>query len=524
MIPAVAIPALIALVCKLGLLGYSMRVPPQTLTTRLLQLLLVAFAMQNLVELIGFNYFENEVITPALTRIGFIYIALLVPVIALVLHLSLRLSFDPAPTDVRARLQPLLYIPGAALLFLLVATDQLVAGFQAFRSSILRIPGPWYILFESYVISYLLGAFLSLVYGARPSRKSPKGRSRNRLWLLALLPTGALLVYLIVANHFGAAKITSTIYVPIPMTIFLVVATYATYHKRLPDLAFFIPGSRVRRRKAALYDRVQKMIAEIGRTRLDDELAENLARTFCCPVAIIDRDMPSLNAVNDAPARAENDNLLAQFPPETLHKVNQIVVVDEIEESDPKLYEIMKRYNVEAVVPFKISPRDPICWVLFESPFVEAVHTPRDFKYLEMLFERIEASLLENVSPLRAQLGEATGKLERVKRQLAVSWHELEDLRRKVGLAESERYQLSLHTDSPSIDHLQALESEVPGEIVSGEQSLWRYLREREAIIVKAALKSCGGDKTRAARLLGVESQVLCRLIERHGLDFEGFA
>lgn len=501
MIPAAAIPALIALACKLGLLGHSMRMPAKHWTARLVQLLLVLFVFHNLIEIIGFSHLENGAITPLLTHIGFIYVALLIPIVGLLLHLSLRLSFDLPATDLRARLQPSLYFPGIVLLYLLLGTDQLVTGFQAYRGTMLRIPGPWYFLVEIYVIAYMSVALASLIYGARTSRQYANCRSRNRLWLLALLPVGILFLYLIIANHFGVAKITSTIYLPIPLTLFLILATYASGHRRLPDLAFFVPGSGVRRRKAALYARVEKMMVEMERPRRDVTLAQRLAETFGCPVELVGPTTPS-----------------SRLPMSALRKVRRTVVVDEIEEQDPELFALMKRHKIDAIVPFKTSARDSTCWALFGAPFVEEIYTPLDFVHLEKLFDQIQTGFLESAPPLRLQLQEIDGRLEELKRQLAVSWGELEDVRCKVVLAKDEHRRLCQSVDAHSFHDSTVSTEGVPREIISGGRTIEGFLRERECAIVSTALKRCRGNLPGAARLLGISLHELRYLIKRHDL------
>lgn len=504
MIPAIAIPAVVALVCKTALLGYSLKTPAGNSTTRLLRWLLAALVLQNLIEVFGLSLFHVASITPLLEKVGTAYLSVVVIVVALVLRLSLRLSFDPPNNDHRAPQQLWIYAPCVVLLILFVATDYLVVGFQPYRNSILRVPGPWYFLFETYVALYMLAALACLIYGARPGRRSAKGRSRNALWLLALLPLGLLFLYLIVANHLGTAKITSTIYLPVPMAIFLIVATYATHHNRLPDLAFFIPGSRVRQRKVDLYGRIQRMIAEQEGPQASSDLADRLTRTFSCPVEVVERASSS-----------------SPLPIQLLRKVRKIVVVDEIEAEDPELFRSMRQHKIDAIVPFQASPNESASWVLFGAPFVDEVYTPLDFVHLERLFERIQTGVLENFLPLRSQLLEATGRLSEVKRQLAASWSVLEEMRRKVEMAKAERYRLDDSTTSFVFKGLAASRLEVPEEIVSGECSIEQFLLNRESAIVSLVLRRCSGDLRETARMLGVSPKRLRYLIERHEIPRE---
>src|SRR5712692_2056285 len=240
MFPKIVIPALIALAFKLVLLGYSARSPTKNATTRLFLALLAVFALHNLSEVLALTEFVRHGVSQMMVIYGFAYIALLIPPIALLLHVSLRLSLDSDEADLRVRLQGLLYVPAAVLLYLLLFTDQLVHNFQPFQNTVLRVPGPWYSLFETYMTVYLLVVLVNIIYGARLSRPFAMRRVRNRFWLLALLPTVLLLGYLIIANHFGLAKVTSTMYLPITLTFFLVVTTYATHQYRLFDIELFI--------------------------------------------------------------------------------------------------------------------------------------------------------------------------------------------------------------------------------------------------------------------------------------------
>ncbi|HEX9811612.1 MAG TPA: helix-turn-helix domain-containing protein [Burkholderiales bacterium] len=517
MIPAVAIPAFIALICKLGLLGYSIRVPTKNLTMRLVQALLVVFVLHNLAELVMLSHFTGEV-TRMMEYLGFVYFALIIPVVTLILHVSVRLSFDLLSNDKRRKLELLLYLPAVVLLYLLLATDQLVAGFQTFRNTLLRIPGPLYVLFEVYLPGYLLASLASLVYGARGSRKSAIRRARNRLWLLALFPLAVLVWYLIIANHYGLAKITSTIYLPIPWMLFLLGATYVTHHYRLFDVAFFVPGSKIRRRKKAFYNRIQGMIGGIANVQSTEILLGKLANIFHCPVALIDGPLSAIAVEGDQERSGENELLLSQFPREVLEKVDQIIVAEEIAESDPELHSLMKHYNVGAIVPFNSHSAASSQWMLLGERFSDEVYTPLDFKHLEKLFERVGEHLSENLLPLRTQLEDVTQKIRELKQRLATSWNELSTVRKNVDLARAENFRLR-DSNGPSLDYPNASKSQLPAPITSKEKTLEQYLVGREIEIIGAALKRCRGNTSEAARLLGMSPRMFLFRLKYHGLD-----
>lgn len=432
MIASITIPALTALVFKLVLLGYATRSGASNKTTHLFLALLVVLALHNFVEFLGLNYFVSYGLTSTMAIFGFGYIAFLVPAVALILHISLRLSFDLQASARTSKLQLLVYFPAAILLFLLLFTDRLVVGFQPFQNSLLRVPGPLYYLFETYVGAYLLASLVNLVYGARSARRPIISRTRNRLWLLALLPTGLLLVYLIVANHFGWAKITSTIYIPVTLTFFLIVTTYATHQYRLFDIGFYIPWSKVRRRKTAFYDRIRAMIAEIadlGAGSVSEALGK-LADTLRCPVAFVD-DAKAVAAAVGAPQ-------MVGMPVDALKHIDHIVVANEIVEARPELYAAMKQHAVAAIVPFHPHSQSAASWLLLGEAFSDQVYTPRDFRMVEQLFEKMADLFLDKLVAMRTQLADAhlqirtlTFQLEQTQVNTAILQQRVETLGRE---------------------------------------------------------------------------------------------
>lgn len=518
MFPAVAIPALAALVFKAVLLGYSIKSPVRTLTTRVFLALLVVLALHNLVEVIGFVHFAKNGFTPITEQFGFAYIALLTFAIALILHVSLLLSFDFPAEDPRARLQPLLYAPPFLLIFLLLFTDLLVVGFQPFQNTILRVPGPFYFLFETYIAVYFLAALVNLVFGARSGRPYGLRRTRNRLWLLGLLPTGLLLVYLIVANHFGWTKITSTIYIPITLTFFLIVTTYATHQYRLFDIEFFVPWSRVRKRKTAFYRRIQAMIAEIAEMRSVRDILEFLASAFQCQVALVGGLRPLMAFANGQQIGVSTQLLLSKFPREALEKVDQIVVANEIADRQPQLYSLMKQYKVGAIVPFNSHSATSAHWMLLGERFSDQVYTPLDFRFVEALFDKIAERFLDNLTLLRSQLADARDEIQDIKRRLALAWDEQTALRRRIAQLGEENRILREEKAQLLRRNLRVIDHSLPQEIVSGQKTLDRYLSDHEAEIVAAALRQCRGNSAKAARLLGIWPNSLAYLLERLGL------
>ncbi|MBI5782965.1 MAG: hypothetical protein HZA69_04415, partial [Gammaproteobacteria bacterium] len=336
---AISIPAFVALLFKLALLAYAGSALKRSPAAGLYFLLLLVLALHNLVEFAGLNHFSEHGLTQTMQHYGFAYVALLVPAIALILHISLRLSFNDSVFAGRSHLLLLIYLPVIPLEYLLWFTDSLVSGFRTFQYTVLRVPGPWYSVFETYVVVYLLASLTNLVYGARGSRTPAIHRTRNRLWLLALAPTLLLLVYLIVANRFGWTKLTSTVYLPLTLTFFLVVTTYATYQYRLFDIELYIPWSKVRARKTAFYNRIRAMTAEIADLSSVRDAVGRLAETLHCPVALVSTGKPVLAVAGGA-------QQMVAFPLQQLRDIDHIVVANEIADTAPEAYALMRSHGV----------------------------------------------------------------------------------------------------------------------------------------------------------------------------------
>lgn len=414
------IPSLIALIFKGVLLAYGFKSPRRDSLTKTYLALLVLLSVYNLIETFGFVHYRDHGLTPLVQQLGFAYIALLIASIAVILHLSLRLSYDFS-ADKQLWLF-LLYVPVVILEYLLLFTDKLVLGFEPFLYSILRIPGPYYFLFETFAVGYTLAAVANLIVGARGSRSSFQ-RTRNRLWLFAISPMALLLAYLITANHFGWTKLTSTFYVPLAMTFFLVVTSYATHQYRLFDIEFFIPWSRVRKRKTVFYQRIQAMIAEIANLGAVDKAVEKLSETLRCSVALVGMNKPVL-ALANAPT------FMAEIPADVLRKFDHIVVANEIADALPDVHAVMKNHGVAAIVPFHPHSKHAQGWLLLGESFSEQVYTARDFRLVEQLFDKMADLFLDQVLAMRAQLSDAAKQirvLERRQHQLYTDIDALQD-------------------------------------------------------------------------------------------------
>jgi len=465
------IPSLVALLFKFVLLGYATRSIGKNALARIFLLLLILFSAINIVELGGMHYYYPGGLSYTVEKFGYAYFAIFIPVIAVILHLSLALSVD-APQSQWKRLIWLLYLPVIPLEYLLLFTDKLVAGFEPFRDSIQRTRGPLYFLFETYAVVFLVASFVNLLYGARTSRPSAIARTRNRLWLTALLPIVFIFVYLIVASAFGWPKFTTTFYLPIGITFFLCVTTYAIHEHRLFDIEFYIPWSKVRKRKTAFYDRIRAMIAEVADLGSVNEAVDRLADTLRCPVALIGGPKPVF-------AAAGGPNMAA-MPMEQLRGVDHIIVANEIADHMPQVHNIMKQHGVAAVMPFYPHSENAASWLLLGDSFSEQVYSRLDFRMVEQLFDRMADLFLDKLLAMRTQLAEAHSQIQMLQFRLNGVEQNAQVLRQKVEVLSRENTRLAREQPADSLLTARVdSDRELSITLLGRDKSTLKLLRER---------------------------------------------
>lgn len=463
------IPSVVALLFKIVLLGYAMRSFAQSHLARIFLMLLILFSTLNIVELGGMHYYYPGGLSPTVEKFGYAYFAIFIPVIAVILHLSLALSLDGDQARFKS-LYCLLYVPVLPLEYLLLASNQLVAGFEPFRDSIQRTRGPLYFLFETYALVYLTASFANLIYGARGSRPSAVARARNRLWLIALLPIVFIFVYLITASALGWPKFTTTFYLPIGITFFLCVTTYAIHEHRLFDLEFYIPWSKVRKRKTAFYDRIRAMIAEIADLRSVNDAVDRLADTLRCPVALIGGPKPVCAAASGT---------MAAMPLDSLRGMDHIIVAAEIADRLPQVHTLMKQHGVAAVVPFYPHSTSAASWLLLGDSFSDQVYSRLDFRMVERLFDRMADLFLDKLIAMRAQLADAHAQIHTLQFRLQSAERNSAALQERLDVLSRENVRLASEQPADSLLMQTEPAPDVSITLLGRDKSMLKRLRER---------------------------------------------
>jgi hypothetical protein len=404
----ISLPALIALTLKGGIYAYAHFSKTHNFHTRLYLLALFGFSLQNIAEIAHFYTFIQRGIIPTF-EVNVFYGAT-VAAFAFLFHLALALVFGQQHKTTRS-LAAAIYLYAGALEIMLFFTPWLIQGYTPIRQyTVTRIPGPLYPAFEFYAFGVCLSLVAILAHGVRRHTSAHK-RNRVKIVLMAVLPLTLVLMTVLAALHLGVRVFNAAVTMPIAIAFFLVVTAYATHQYRLFDIQFYIPWSKVRKRKTAFYDRIRAMIAEIvdlGSGSIAQAL-QRVADTLRCPAALVG---------GPAPILAGSAQAMADVPLTLLRGVDQIVVANEIEDTRPEMYRVMKQHGVAAIVPFYPHNQNAASWLLLGDSFSDEVYTPLDFRMVEQLFDKMAELFLDKLLAMRSQLADAHGQINTLERRM----------------------------------------------------------------------------------------------------------
>lgn len=404
----VSIPATVALAIKGGVFFYAQRSKVGNGYTRLFLTFLAALTLLNIAELWHFHALHQGILPYGAMML---YYAAAIMIGALVTHLAFVLSFDWSATNPYRKRVALgaVYAYAALLQALLFFTPWLIRDFVPIGYTVTRVPGPAYWLFEVYALSCFLLVLGTLGRGAR-RLSTPSRRAKAGFMLLAVVPMAIVVIGVVVLLHFEIRWLNASVIFPIAITYFLLVTTYAIYHHRLFEIQFFLPWSKLRKRKTAFYGRVRAMIAEIADLGSPQEVLNRLALTLHCPVALIGGGRPLLALAGEA-------HRMAQFPRAELQQFAHIVVANEIAHDLPAVAGTMQRYGVAAIVPFYPHSRQASGWLLLGDSFNQQVYSPLDFRVVEELFEKMADLFLDKLLAMRSQLSAAARQVHALQTQ-----------------------------------------------------------------------------------------------------------
>jgi len=162
---------------------------------------------------------------------------------------------------------------------------------------------------------------------------------------------------------------------------------------------------------------------------------------------------------------------------------------------------------------------------LLGDSFSESVYTPLDFRKVERLFDSLAEFFLDRIAFLRAELAESQAQtrlandiVEQQQKELARTQEENTLLRdnnfRLLRENHVARKTLGARPQGKSVPVLTLASERTP----DWSKPLSQRMEEAEVKMISEALKCSKGNKSEAARLLGVSPSTLHYKLERFGL------
>lgn len=523
MINLAALPAVIALGFKLALFGYALKREAEngtryskdhSLRVRLFLLFLFSLSVQAVAEI---NFLTSETAIAA-EPWGRLYFGASIFILVFLLQLTLLVGtgWHAGAAKAPRWAAVILYLPALILEALLWCTSLFVAGFEPMAYTYTKIPGPLFFLWEWFAIGHLCASALLLVYGARKQITALQ-RLRNKLMLIGLIPTIIIGVGVIVLQRFGFRAFNATATLPLALTFFIVTTAYATYQHRLVDVAFYVPWSKVRKRKSALYRRMRETVGEIAALRSLPDILDRVGDALRCQVVLLSGGGPQPAAATDAFIGSAP----GAFPPKLLCEVDSMVVAEEIAASHPLLHRTMRRHRIGAIAPFRTGHASAPQWLLFGANFSDEVQTALDFKHVERLLDEIARRMRDDAAPARSAMVEALRAKHERQALAQRRREEREAAREHAALLRHERHVLHQANIEARREHAQVavVPSNLPQTIATGKQTLQQYLDEFESELVLEALVLCRGDAVAAATRLGVSVETFEYLCTQYDLQ-----
>ncbi|HEX9627241.1 MAG TPA: helix-turn-helix domain-containing protein [Acidiferrobacterales bacterium] len=481
-----SIPAILALILKLGILYAARRAGVRNRQSRLFELAVLFSMVMNLVEITIFHY-----ATPATIETGIrIYYGAALLVISLLTHLAITITFDNAEGRRRARSFGFYGVP-LTLIAVVFFTPWIVAGFQPFRGyTYIRVPGPLYWLFEGYIVLGCLTFALLPLFGIRAGR-SPRECDQCKLWMLTATPPALLIISVMILLHLKMWIYSATVTLPLLLTLHLAAIGYAVHSRRVIEVDYYIPLTRKRRTKLAFYKRLLELFDERSPPTGMHAVLQRLRETFGAPVCLLTPDGPRC-------VGAEGTSPLARFPVSALTPITQLATIDDLRVSDPAIVELMRRHDTAAVVPLLPSGDTVAQWIVIGEPFGSKVYSPLDFRFARKMFDRLTA---------------AVGRLPEYAPATASPAKDIGDPQRR----ETADQAPTTHAVMRSTDEYRPV-SDDPG----AEWTLEQRLQQIERNILEDTLRQCRGNQAEAARRLGLRPNTLYYKLQRYGMLKKG--
>jgi DNA-binding protein Fis len=388
------------LLIKAGIYLYARKSKTHNYNTRLFLLFLFALSIQNIAEVAHFFVLANGIVPDREVRI---YYVASIAAGALLLHLSIALSWKHPSSKAARSLYGLWYLYAGALVVLVLSGGWLIQGFESIVYTVTRIPGPLFGLLEFFAFSSCGLALLFFLHGTL-YQEAPRQRAQNALLLTAVLPMIVIVIAVLALLHIGVKWLNASVILPMGITFFLVVAAYAIHHHRIFDIHFYIPWSKVRRRKTTLHTRIRKLISDIAELSSVEQLVNRLSDALQCPVSLVNCFAP-ITAGSGAPH-------MTRISRPALQNIHEVTVAREIATTRPEIHGEMRSHGIAAVVPFNPHSEDLAGWLLLGETFEKNVYSNSDFRVVEELFQKTSDLFLDKFVILRSRLSAANEEIQ----------------------------------------------------------------------------------------------------------------
>ena len=228
------IPATIALLFKILLLFYGGKALAKNKASKTLLALLIILTITNVVEIFGYEYVANPENYDVFLRIYYVSLTMM---FAFLLQLTLLTRY----IEMNSYVDVLNFGISAIVSYLMLFTDLIIAGSTSISYSVTRVPGEAYLIAPIYALTMLV---LSLGILITTYRKAMDPFVKIQVFLL-LLAVICLVLPIVAAFLFMAIgiKINAAFTLPIGITLFLGIVTYAIKNDALYDIRIWLPFS-----------------------------------------------------------------------------------------------------------------------------------------------------------------------------------------------------------------------------------------------------------------------------------------
>ncbi len=202
--------------------------------------LLVTLTIANIVELLGYPYFHLvETLPDVMTFFLKIYYVTLIFLFSFLLQITIAI--------VRRKSSFRFSIPNLTLAVLfscfMFATDLFVSGVESIGYTITRVPGEYYYVFQIYALVMLFSSIGVCIYGYFSA-----GNHYSKIQCTYVILSVVMMstpIFLAMAAMSLGMRVNAAVILPIGVSLFLIILTYALNAKGIYNLRVWIPGTQM---------------------------------------------------------------------------------------------------------------------------------------------------------------------------------------------------------------------------------------------------------------------------------------